>query len=57
MAYRKMSREERLEREADRLLMEDRHEHCDNMCCKRDFYLDRQMELREKREQASGLRP
>ncbi len=39
-----------LEIEADRILMADRHEHCDTLACKQHFYLDGQYERRKDRE-------
>jgi hypothetical protein len=47
-----------LEIAADEILMADRKEHCGTtMKCKTKFYLDRQYEIRTKKEKRSGLHP
>jgi hypothetical protein len=47
-----------LEIQADKLLMNDRHETCSGkIACKTKFYLDRQYESRRKKEPPSGLAP
>lgn len=45
----------KLEIAADKMLADYRREECDCLSCKREFYLDRQHELRLKREKPGGL--
>jgi hypothetical protein len=61
MPFKKLNREERLERDADDILKDDRRsQHPDGsgpIPPRQEFYLERQLEKREDREPPSGLHP